>query len=72
MGHLLKIKCLDSRVNGYNKCPVYTQNVASAKFSTNSHEMDNSVELIKIAIFLNVRAFSVLCDHRIHRSLTGG
>jgi hypothetical protein len=46
MGHLLKIKCVDSRVNAhfsFNKCPIYTHDGASAEFSTNSHETDNSV-----------------------------
>ena len=28
----------------FNKCPIYTHDGASAKFSTNSHETDNSVE----------------------------
>ncbi len=28
----------------FNKYPIYTHDGASAKFSTNSHEMDNSVE----------------------------
>jgi hypothetical protein len=27
----------------FNKCPIYTHGSASAKFSTNSHETDNSV-----------------------------
>ncbi len=27
----------------FNKCPIYTHDGASAKFSTNSQEMDNSV-----------------------------
>ena len=27
----------------FNKCPIYTLDGASAKFSTNSQEMDNSV-----------------------------
>ncbi len=27
----------------FNKCPIYTHDGASAKFSTNSHETDNSV-----------------------------
>jgi hypothetical protein len=39
MGHLLKIKCEDSRVNVHIlcsfKCPIYTHDGASAKFSTN-------------------------------------
>ncbi len=26
----------------FNECPIYTHDGASAKFSTNSHEMDNS------------------------------
>jgi hypothetical protein len=29
----------------FKKCPIYTRDVASAKFSTNSHETDNSVSL---------------------------
>jgi hypothetical protein len=28
----------------YNKCTIYTHDGASAKFSTNVHETDNSVE----------------------------
>ncbi len=35
-----------------NKCPIYTQDGASAKFSTNSQEMDNSVDDIGFYIFL--------------------
>ncbi len=27
----------------FNKCPIYTHDGASAKFTTNSQEMDNSV-----------------------------
>ncbi len=27
----------------FNKCPIYTHDGASAKFSTNSHKTDNSV-----------------------------
>ncbi len=46
MGHLLKIKCVDSRVNVHilasTKGLIYTHDGASAKFSTNSHETDNS------------------------------
>jgi hypothetical protein len=38
MGHLLKINCLDSRVNvqnfRFNECPIYTHDGASEKFST--------------------------------------
>jgi hypothetical protein len=30
-----------------NKCPNYTHDGASAKFSTNSHETDNSVSTVK-------------------------
>jgi hypothetical protein len=51
MEHLLKIKCVDSRVNvhnfSFNKSPIYTHDNASAKFSTNSHESDNSVASIQ-------------------------
>jgi hypothetical protein len=46
-GHLLEIKSVDSKVNvhifSFNKYPIYTHKGASAKFSTNSHETDNSV-----------------------------
>jgi hypothetical protein len=30
----------------FNKCPIYTHDGASAKFSTNSHETDNSVSAV--------------------------
>ncbi len=30
----------------FNKCPIYTLDGASAKFSTKSHEMENSVTLV--------------------------
>jgi hypothetical protein len=30
----------------FNKCPIYIHDGASAKFSTNSHETDNSVPLL--------------------------
>ena len=53
MEHLLKIKCVDSRVNvhnfSFNKSAIYTHDDASAKFSTNSHESDNSVQVKKCA-----------------------
>ncbi len=46
MRHLLKIKFVDSRVNTHilasTSVPIYTHDGASAKFSTNSHETDNS------------------------------
>jgi hypothetical protein len=48
MGHLSKIKCVDSRGEcehfSFNKCLIYTHDGASAKFNTNSHKTDNSVE----------------------------
>ncbi len=31
----------------FNKCPIYTYDGASAKYSTNSHETDNSVPMDK-------------------------
>jgi hypothetical protein len=47
MGHLLKIKYVDSGGEcahfSCNKCPIYTLDGAGAKFGTNSHETDNSV-----------------------------
>jgi hypothetical protein len=47
MGHLLKIKCVGSRVNvnilASTSVPF---DGASAKFSTNSQEMDNSVPYV--------------------------
>ncbi len=39
MGHLLNIKGVESRVNVH----IYTDDGASANFSTNSHKMDYSV-----------------------------
>ncbi len=50
VGHLLKINCVHSiyvecAQLSFNKCPIYTQDDASAKFSTSSSETDNSVGL---------------------------
>jgi hypothetical protein len=42
--HRFKGECEHFRVN---KCPIYTHDGASAKFSTISQEMDNSVEEIR-------------------------
>ncbi len=39
---------LDSTHFIFNKCPIYTHDGASAKFSTNSHETDYSVDCLKI------------------------
>ncbi len=48
MGHLLKIKCADSSAHfSFNTCLIYTLDGASAKFSTNSHETDNSAVNLK-------------------------
>ncbi len=41
----------------FNKCPFYNDDSASVKFSTNSHETDNSVELIRRLITIHVRGF---------------
>jgi hypothetical protein len=35
----------------FNKCPIYTHDGASAKFSTTSHETDTSVFFISVVIF---------------------
>jgi hypothetical protein len=46
MGHKLKIKCVfkgECAQLSFNLCPIYTHDGASAKFSTNSEETDNSV-----------------------------
>jgi hypothetical protein len=50
MGHVLKIKCVDSRVivNVHilaSKSVPLTLTTVSAKFSTNSHETDYSVDI---------------------------
>ncbi len=46
MGHLLEPKCAHSPLNFiFNKCPIYTHDGASAKYSTNSHETDYSAYL---------------------------
>jgi hypothetical protein len=37
----------------FNKCPIYTHEGASAKFSTSSQEMDNS------AVFLSTKTAGV-------------
>ncbi len=38
----------------FNKSPIYTHDDASAKFSTNSHETDNSVVALYRRILLRV------------------
>ncbi len=40
--HRFKRECANF---SFNKCPIYTHDDASAKFSTNSHERDNSADL---------------------------
>jgi hypothetical protein len=47
--HLLNVKSAHSRTDvhvhfSFNKYPIYTHDGASAKFSTNSHKTDNSVQ----------------------------
>jgi hypothetical protein len=37
----------------FNKCPIYTHDGASAKFSTNSQEMDNSAHLSLLKKIIN-------------------
>jgi hypothetical protein len=44
----------------FNKCPIYTHDGAGAKFSTNSHETDNSARTLSIYI----------CSPVLHRDLT--
>ncbi len=43
-------ECIDSRVNAHilasKSVPIYTYDVASVKFSTNSHETDYSVPVL--------------------------
>ncbi len=38
----------------FNKCPIYTHDGASAKFSNNSREMDNSVHTCEISLFISL------------------
>jgi hypothetical protein len=51
MGHFLKIKCVDSRVNMHNLASTRVSFTRS-KFSTNSHEMDNSAGLYSWLVHL--------------------
>jgi hypothetical protein len=57
MGHKLKTKCVDSRVNVQNLASTgglfYTHDGASAKFSTISQETDSSVifSLVDLVLF---------------------
>jgi hypothetical protein len=51
-----------------NKCPIYTHDGASAKFSTNSQEMDNSGHLFtKIRELTNIFFSSILGWMRFSR-----
>ncbi len=72
MGHLLKVKRLHSRLEyaqfSFNKCSIYTHDGASAKFSTNSHETDNSVatkyrHFVKKFIFMFLKTLALCPDH---------
>jgi hypothetical protein len=48
MGHLLEIKCIDSRVNVHifaSTCVSFTLTTVQVTISTNSHEADNSALL---------------------------
>ncbi len=36
----------------FNKCPIYTHDGTSAKFSTNSQETDNSVAMSEYMVFI--------------------
>jgi hypothetical protein len=72
MGHLLKVKRLHSRLEyaqfSFNKCSIYTHDGASAKFSTNSHETDNSVatkyrHFVKKFIVMFLKTLALYPDH---------
>jgi hypothetical protein len=70
MGHLLKLKYahspLESRHFIFKKCPIYTHDGASVKFSTNSQEKDYSVgDSVAVCLFLilfAIASFGVRCD----------
>jgi hypothetical protein len=47
----------------FNKCPINTHDGASAKFSTNSQEMDNSVRVC--FVFLSIHQIFALYFFRI-------
>jgi hypothetical protein len=56
----------------FNKCPIYTHDGASAKFSTNSQEMDNSEEMDVSKGLNNKISCFCMCadDFRIFKWLT--
>jgi hypothetical protein len=64
MGHSLKIKCVDSRVNVHilasASVTFYTDDDASANFSTNSHETGNSVVSKHVLLILLLRVRNAL------------
>ncbi len=55
MGHLLKIKCVESRVNVHilvsTSVFIYTHGGASAKFSINSHATDYSAGIFRPRVY---------------------
>ncbi len=55
----------------FNKCPIYTHDGASAKFSTNSHEMDNSefdeVAAGGVQVLHNLKFLVFLKPHAVTR-----
>jgi hypothetical protein len=58
MGHLLKIKCVDSRVNvdilDATSVPFILTTVQVPKFSTNSYEADYTLLSISCELVLNL------------------
>ncbi len=42
----------------FNKCPIYNHDGASAKFSTNSHETDNSAYLLCLLLNIEIMFYS--------------
>ncbi len=60
----------------FNNCPIYTQDGASAKFSTNSHETDNIVCAIipdskMVSPLLNFESLYHYLDLCLHQLIEG-
>jgi hypothetical protein len=59
MGHLLKIKCVDSRGNVHivtsKNVPFTLTTVYCAKFSPNSHETEYSVHCNRVILSMNIQ-----------------
>ncbi len=57
---LVEDKCIECAHFSFNTCLIYTHDGASAKYSTNSHETDNSAVPIQVLLFFYLSSPALL------------